>query len=435
MSTWDVNNLNFNIADSKYEGNEAFMLEEYKNLSEAHYNTTESISNFFKHYLLIVSVPITLLSLSEKFLDKGKGLQVFPIGIVCLLISLVGFFVCAYVINLRCDAILYARAVNGLRNYFIEKAKIPYYNDRLYRVLPRNKELPAYLEHTYFLAVVIVFAIINSFALYLSMTFFYQYSPISWLYYAQFISPVVFLFLHYVIYLSIAYHRENDYLRSRIIGIDIDGVLNKHREHFCKFLEKEVNITIKPENIKKIPVHECSQLALTNQNEKAVFHSVDYWKKMPVADGASDYVKKIRNMLQYKIYIFTARPWPDFPSLDHNVSLKYKKQWKGVKIGKLTKKWLKKKKIPVDKFILEANTASEVRTGIKNRFTLCKSKKIDIFVEDQVENALRLCPMCRVVFLIKHPYNEEAIIKNFLPSNIIPVDNWKDIYHFMRNIL
>lgn len=436
MNSFDVNGIDFNISNNKDDKKarfDKFVMEEYKNLSQAHYNTVESISNFFKHYLVIAGVPLALGSLIEKNLFQGN---IIFLCSVYFLIALVGFFVCAYIINLRCDVLFYARAVNGIRNYFIEKANFPYYRERMYRVLPRNKELPAYLEHTYFLSVIIVFAIINTFYAFLGLIFLDQYCFLSDLTFNMLIIlTFIFFLMHYYVYRFIAYYRENNYLRSRIIGVDIDGVLNKHRKHFCKILERETSIQIRPTTITKIPVHECKKLNLKYEDERKVFNTISYWKDMPVAKNAEDNIKKIKNVLQYKIYIFTTRPWPDFNNIPIDVIKKYRKQWNGTTIKKLTTQWLKEKGIVWDRFFLEANTASEVKTGIKNRFTLCKSKKIDIFVEDQVENALRLCPMCSIVFLIKHPYNKKMVDNKKLPSNIIPVDSWNDIYHYMRNLL
>lgn len=52
-----------------------FMVEEYKNISNAHYNTGSSISQFFRYYLILMSAVIAVLPvlLSSKF-DPGGNL-------------------------------------------------------------------------------------------------------------------------------------------------------------------------------------------------------------------------------------------------------------------------------------------------------------------------------------------------------------------------
>jgi hypothetical protein len=60
---------------------------------------------------------------------------------------------------------------------------------------------------------------------------------------------------HFVIYTVIVRHREFEYLRSSAIGVDIDGVLNKHREKFCEMLKAKLGKSIQPDQIKVLPQH------------------------------------------------------------------------------------------------------------------------------------------------------------------------------------
>ena len=55
-----------------------------------------------------------------------------------------------YVINLRCDAVLYARTINGIRNYFYETKKLDIESENRYRVLIKRTQTPRYFEPTYF---------------------------------------------------------------------------------------------------------------------------------------------------------------------------------------------------------------------------------------------------------------------------------------------
>ena len=80
--------------------------------------------------------------------------------------------------------------------------------------------------------------------------------------------------MHFFIYLWYAEHREDSYLKSHIIGIDIDGVLNDHRQHFCVLLEKNTGKKIDKEKIITIPVHECPGLGVTREDEQKVFYTI-----------------------------------------------------------------------------------------------------------------------------------------------------------------
>ena len=55
---------------------EKFLLSEYSNIAEAHFKTIETISTFFKHYLVIMSIPITILIILIN-IPIGKKLQFY----------------------------------------------------------------------------------------------------------------------------------------------------------------------------------------------------------------------------------------------------------------------------------------------------------------------------------------------------------------------
>lgn len=142
---------------------EKFLISEYDNIAKAHFNTVNSISSFFKHYLLILSLPLPLLA-AIMSLSKTNPFSNVPIALpfIATTIALTGLFVVGYVINLRHDAILYARTINGLRSYFTEVSGLTYREESRIRVLPRSSSMPKYFEFEYFLFVVAAFAILDS---------------------------------------------------------------------------------------------------------------------------------------------------------------------------------------------------------------------------------------------------------------------------------
>jgi len=49
------------MADDNKKDFESYLSSEYKNIIEAHFRTMETISSFFRYYLLIMSASITLV--------------------------------------------------------------------------------------------------------------------------------------------------------------------------------------------------------------------------------------------------------------------------------------------------------------------------------------------------------------------------------------
>jgi len=104
-----------------------------------------------------------------------------------------------------------------------------------------------------------------------------------------------FLILHGLTYWWQTWYRDTTYLRSHIIGLDIHGVLNRHRTHFCALLRDHLDKDVDFEDIQKMPVHKCPHLDVTSSDEHAVFNLPQYWTEMPVNEEAQDALKKLRN--------------------------------------------------------------------------------------------------------------------------------------------
>lgn len=451
--------------ESKFE---EYLLYEYSNIAQAHFKSIETISTFFRYYLLIMSIPASAVAIvSQVTRDVDQLTTVVNqyrvlISIILFCISFVGLGVFCYIVNLRLDVILYARAVNGIRKFFYDGSDKDINLKLRMRALPQSPQLPSYSERSYFFPVVAVFGIMNS--LYFSSAE-YIFSKGLWL---TFILTATFLCLHFLIYLCYSKHREIAYLKSSILGIDIDGVLNKHREHFCKLLKENAGKQISPEQILIMPVHEHTALNVSREDERKVFNDPRYWKDMPAMEDASNRIRTLRNVFELKVYIFTYRPWPDSQDKKEliekvrlfcqqvrhfsflTILLKFLlvgclvKRWKEKPLKEITKRWLKERGIDYDKFFFEKGNdySSDPRGKFKNRFYVSRKNKTRFFVEDDFEKAVKLCYICDVVFLISHPYNEpqEGLPKEInasrsnLPSNIIRVKSWNEIYKNIRRL-
>lgn len=437
---------------------ETYLLSEYSNISQAHFKSIETISTFFRHYLLIMSIPLSAIAIFSRFyLHTQQTLNIFqeyklPISGVLFCVSLAGFWVFCYITNLRLDTLLYARTVNGIRKYFYDESDIDINFKLRMRALPQSPQLPLYYEKSYFLPVVFVFAIINT--LYLSFAsciFFKNYCCL------LLIIPVS-LVAHGASYWGYAYHREHKYLKSNILGVDIDGVLNKHREHFCSLLYEKTGKKIKPEEITVVPVHEHPSLGVIRADERKVFNDPAYWKKMPIIDGAADNLRRLHNTFKLKIHIFTYRPWPDakgelwksiknFLDECENCPVKYVlrllyvariikpllKLLKEEPLKQITKEWLKRHNFKYKRFVFEKGNdySSDPRGRFNNRFYRARKEQIRYFVEDDLEKAIKLSYICDVVFLFDQPYNRT---EDKIPSNIFRVESWDEIYKNIRKI-
>jgi len=267
-------------------------------------------------------------------------------------------------------------------------------------------------------------------------------------------------------YWLIARFRERGYQKSRILGVDIDGVLNKHREQFCLVLEERTSKQLTADSIIRIPVHEIPNCNVSAEDERAVFNWPSYWTQMPEVESVGEVVKKIRNELGFDIWIFTHRPWPRPEWYRKERADEYRVAWEEAScwsqyamarsvrrlekwlgdrwipevlgsrpIRSLTKTWLREKEIPYEKLIIErGNTDSrDPLFATRNRFVISARKEIRAFVEDDLNKARRLADVCEVVFLVDQPYNQ-LLGGELLPKNVIRVKEWMDIYVYLRRV-
>lgn len=124
-----------------------FLLKEYERISEAYFSTMNSIAQFIGFYLTVASVPAAAIvifgepSESEALVALLRGSPAV-LGLLPLMaVSFVGTCLSVFVIALKHDAVLYARAVNGVRAYFEAQATTDVGE---YLVLPRKRDSPSF---------------------------------------------------------------------------------------------------------------------------------------------------------------------------------------------------------------------------------------------------------------------------------------------------
>ena len=105
-----------------------FLLEEYGNIAKAYFDVKNSVSSFFRYYLLVMSIPISLLMVVvlkfENFNSDGVMTQfIYISAIAFVVISLAGHFMTRYIISAGLNSKIYAEQVNDIRGYFVSYRK------------------------------------------------------------------------------------------------------------------------------------------------------------------------------------------------------------------------------------------------------------------------------------------------------------------------
>jgi len=319
--------------------------------------------------------------------------------------------------NLWFDQVLYARQVNGIRGYFARRSGASFSELSALRVLPITTSKPTYSSAVYFGWVALAAAFINAaysgFAVFLLMkgNTAYLSPPFGdmivalngvikpWA--ASSLTLLIVLGGNLVLYWRLAVYRERTYLQSQAIGIDIDGVLNMHREQFVTFLRKHTGKEVKPEGLVCLPVRKCAGLNITKRDEVTVFNDPEYWTQMPVDPNALSGIQAISRLFpRTQIRVYTHRPWPDYRGLSAQELEVCQARWKGEfglarSMKRITRDWLLSRGFQFDHIFVEERTSSE-----DTRFAHAQDGVLRVFIEDDAINARRLAAMCDKVILI-----------------------------------
>ncbi len=409
-----------NFNKQKYYENEFIMLK------DAHFQTSQKIINFFQYALLIFTAPLALLT--------SDGISNALIGFIFCFIGIIELIVIAYLSSLRIEALQYARQINRIRSVVYSEKTIGDNVEEIHnrKILFSQDKKPDYQERSQFKYIVYVLGGFSMFYSSLGMYKLLSYSSFikknnlrDAVIYAVIYAGVM-MFLVMLVYWLVCVRSENgtEYY-ARIIGVDIDGVLNKHEETFVDICNQINGTHLNKLDITTLPVHDGGKITL--QEEQNVFKTKEYWEKQIPTEGAVHYlVEEIRNKYGYKPYIFTWRDW----SVEKNIS--------GEKVSynmkKETKRWLKRFGIKYKKIRFEKGNIDRPVSGVRlkywTRFYFAKKYKIQYFVEDNIYNAIKLSHICEYVFLLDHLYNRTDNI----PYNVIPVASWKEILDWIKKL-
>ena len=199
-----------------------YLLSEYEHIAEAHFKVNDTVTAFFRYYLLIMSLPISIIAAliavgsNDSFLVGYVPL----VAIVFLVIGCAGFGVLVYLINLRMDGLLYARTVNAIRRHFFDNVPIDIYTRYHKRVLPQTPYQPQYFELRYFFPVVVTMALFNTLYIFFAAAIFGGLSiqdislcNVPWV---AWLALSLSLFVHPFVYWRTSLHRERTYLSQML---------------------------------------------------------------------------------------------------------------------------------------------------------------------------------------------------------------------------
>ena len=398
--------------------------QEFNMLKDAHFQTSQKIISFFQFALLIFSAPIALLTSDQ--------ISRAVLGTVFIVIGIIEVLVIAYLSSLRAEALLYARQINRIRNVIYsdgvlgkEKADI---NKK--KILFSQDKKPDYKDGNQFIFIVLVLSLFSAFYVtfgsYKLLTSIFGFSSVRCVVITSVIIGCLTLMVSYIVHKYIAISAENGVAYyKQIIGVDIDGVLNKHEETFVHVLGQLTGKKYGAEDIRSLPVHISTDIS--REEEHSVFETKEYWELQSLNNDVNEYLnEEIHNTLGFKTYIFTWRSW--------NVCKNIKGEKLSFDIEDHTKQWLKKNGVVFNKIKFEKGNydspISLFNSRYKTRYYYAQKYKIRYFVEDNARNAEKLSRICEYVFLIDHPYNQNAK----LPYNVIRVSGWKDISEWIKQL-
>jgi hypothetical protein len=200
-----------------------FLLTEYENVAKAFFNSYDIGARWVRYYLIILAVPFSFIAFI--YHNKADQFDLFnlpaSIAILIFVIGLLNILVSYIIVDLKLDSILYARTVNGIRKYFVEKIldveELSPNKMQKYVLLPTDVNKPAFLEFgsgdLFFLTSFMV--IINSIYFSLGLTQIRSFKNLYEPCVSQFTVFIIFLLLgvilQFAVFMNASKKKERDY--------------------------------------------------------------------------------------------------------------------------------------------------------------------------------------------------------------------------------
>lgn len=194
------------------------------------------------------------------------------------------------------------------------------------------------------------------------------------------------------------------------IGIDIDGCLTDIEQWQLDYGSKFYYNNYKKEIVNYKEYETCDIFKSTQKCDDEFWQEyfIDYSINVEVRKFAAEVIKKLQEEGN-QIFIITARG----SFLSHSVNVMLYEENK-----KVVKEWLKKSNILYDEIIFSP----------EDKLDICISNKIDLMIEDKVDNINKISTKLPVV-CFHAGYNESCSGKN-----IIRCFSWYDVYAKIRRL-
>jgi hypothetical protein len=146
-------------AENSKTREEKFLIEEFKALIDLDSARNERLDRFLTIFMSLAAAPWALYALAAKDHPENISLLALPplLSIVFVLTGILGALVAMMYAQVRFNVILYMRAVNAIRDYFLDKeTQLSFY-------LPRDSTKPPYNERgSYVFFAMIGMGLVNS---------------------------------------------------------------------------------------------------------------------------------------------------------------------------------------------------------------------------------------------------------------------------------
>jgi hypothetical protein len=123
-----------------------FMITEYDKISSAYFGLRDQVNEWFKAYLTLVGLPLTILAAVIKIAEGSLSASIINLPDIVagllILVSLLGLFVTISIISMRMEMILYARTINCVRRFFANSDNTLVQ----FLVLPTSDAMPPFYE-------------------------------------------------------------------------------------------------------------------------------------------------------------------------------------------------------------------------------------------------------------------------------------------------
>lgn len=174
------------------------------------------------------------------------------------------------------------------------------------------------------------------------------------------------------------------------IGLDIDGCMTDFSDHLEQLLIRDYGLR----EVDKKSYAILEQVGIYSKEDQKEFFKKhkDYFNSFEAKNGCSLGIRLMKFMKNNDYLILTARPY------DEAIE---------------TEKWLQKNGIFIN----------DIYFGCENKIGVCKWKKIDVMVEDNISNAEILANNGIKVLLMDAPYNEKLE-----HENIKRCHTWGEVY-------